>query len=162
MLDLLDKFKLDTVAKRLEALQQQAADLTAKIDAKETELANMNRTVVAFHEGRDHINTLLERLRNYKTRAEVASHLKSTGDGNLRCSCRIETARKLAVDFWVDKTNPRLRQQVKQQARFFIVVLKTGTGVLVTPRADNNLHRSAGNSLHGYRILGSMDEKRAA
>jgi hypothetical protein len=157
MLDLLDKSKIDAVVKRLEALQQQADALTAKIDAKETELANMNRTVVAFHEGRDHINTLLERLQNYKTRAEVASHLKSLVTAIYVAPAGFK-GKKLAVDFWVDEKNPRLRQMLKQKARFFIVVLKTGTVVLVTPRSDE-LHRSkADNYLHGYRILGNMDE----
>jgi DNA invertase Pin-like site-specific DNA recombinase len=164
-LELLDRSKLNSVQRKLEALELKATTLADKIEAKEKELATMDRTVIALHEGRDHINALRERIQNFKTRAEIAAHIKSMVAAIYVAPRGLKKGQKLAFELRVDKSTPEQRYllnfdllttrqehkrvPLKHEPRCFIVELQTGKQIVVRPRSD---------STQGYRLVSTAPE----
>jgi hypothetical protein len=149
-LDLLSKKNVDVVQRRIEKLDEKAVALKAELAAGEAELAAFDRTTLALNEGRNHLEALMAKGKDYRTRAAINAHLKAMVGAIYVAPAG--TKKGMVIEgFKVKSGLPFQNYQIKgelmggKKVRHFYVMLKTGDVVVIT---DAN---------GGYRVLGHTD-----
>jgi DNA invertase Pin-like site-specific DNA recombinase len=150
------------VSGKLRDCEAQITQTEAKIEAARDRLASMSAAATSYYESRDQIKELISRVKaksadNYKTRAQIASRLKSLIDridvavigqapSNKRIANFLETARdevgaspklgKIAAEV-LDLHRSMTGEN--ENFRYFLVWFKDGTTRIVWPSADDPL-----------------------
>ena len=153
---------VDYVSGKLRDCETQIAQTEAKVEAARNQLSSMSAAAATYYESRDQIKELINRVKtksadNYKTRAQIASRLKSLidridvavvgqGPSNKRIANFLETARDEAA------SSPELQKNAaevldlhrsmigeSENLRYFLVWFKDGTTRFVWPSADDPL-----------------------
>jgi hypothetical protein len=157
-----DDLNVVFLATKLREFESLIAKEEKKIAAMQDALGQMSDTAVKFYESRDEIKNLIERVKvksddNYKTRAQIASRLRSLVDridvaavGQSRSNARIT---KFLESIQNDPESDSLVRQNAEEVRalhksgindhehlrFFLVKFKDGTTQFVWPSADDPL-----------------------
>jgi hypothetical protein len=153
---------LEYVSGKLRDCELLIAQTASKIEAARNQLASMSAAAAAYYESREQIRELIGRVRtksadNYKTRAQIASRLKSLIDridvavvGQARSNQRIADFLETARD--EEGASRELRQDAaevlnlhrsmigeSENFRYFLVWFKDGTTRIVWPSVDDPL-----------------------
>jgi DNA invertase Pin-like site-specific DNA recombinase len=150
------------VSGKLRECETQIAQTEGKVETARNQLSSMSAAAATYYESRDQIKELINRVKtksadNYKTRAQIASRLKSLidridvavvgqGPSNKRIANFLETARDEAA------SSPELQKSAaevldlhrsmigeSENLRYFLVWFKDGTTRFVWPSADDPL-----------------------
>jgi chromosome segregation ATPase len=150
------------VSGKLRDCEAQITQTEAKIEGFRDQLGSMSAAVASYYESRDQIKELISRVKtksadDYKTRAQIASRLKSlitridvAVAGQARSNKRIANFLETACD--EVGTSPELRQNAaealdlhrsmiggSENFRYILVWFKDGTTRIVWPSADDPL-----------------------